>query len=59
MYKASFRYGPNSYLIVFKMVNNDGLEEGGDGVEDANVHPVADQQQDIAPVHHQVPWQQN
>ena len=32
-------------------------EERGDGVEDAHVHPVAHQQENVAGVRHQVPGQ--
>lgn len=37
------------------MVDHDGVEKSGDGVEDANVHTVGDQQQQVPAVSQKVP----
>ena len=34
--------------LVIKVFDNCGVEEGGDGVEDSNIHAVCDQQENIA-----------
>ncbi len=36
------------------MLDHRGAEQGGDGVEDAHVHPVGEEQKDVAGVQHQV-----